>query len=262
MFCASYQRYPTPTPSEYCTWPFAPGHCAAVCAGTSARLAGKVTGSLPDGSASPNRIAASALPTSWPEYQPSRTPATWFNHGIVTADPVCNTTIVFGLAAATEEISWFCRPGRSMEPLSEPSLCGYDAKTIGTSTDLARVTARSMPPDPSAASYCTVAPDPARFWIPVSGETVPEEVTVALPPPTLTTPAPPSVPMTAIFFVVAVDSGSTPVFLSRTVLSSLTCRAVALCAAVVTTVPGEPVLVLSNRPKANIGVSTRLTIVS
>jgi hypothetical protein len=27
--------------------------------------------------------------------------------GMVTAEPVCSTTIVFGLAAATEEISWF-----------------------------------------------------------------------------------------------------------------------------------------------------------
>src|SRR6266511_1623142 len=36
LFCASYQRYPTWSPSEYWTWLFCPGHCEAVLAGTSA----------------------------------------------------------------------------------------------------------------------------------------------------------------------------------------------------------------------------------
>ena len=48
MFLASYHRYPTFKPSEYSTFPFKPGHCATVAAGTSAPLDGKFTGSLPD----------------------------------------------------------------------------------------------------------------------------------------------------------------------------------------------------------------------
>ncbi len=53
LFFASYQRYPTWTPSEYCTVPFWPGHWAVVAAGTSARDFGKVTGSLPEKLTSP-----------------------------------------------------------------------------------------------------------------------------------------------------------------------------------------------------------------
>ncbi len=98
--------------------------------------------------------------------------------------------------------------------------------------------------------------------MPVSGQTVPELVAVALPPPTLCTPAPPSTPITAMDFVVAVESGSTPVFFSSTVPCSATFAAVAWWAALVTTAAVLPVGALSKRPKANIWVSTRLTMVS
>ncbi len=101
-----------------------PGHCAVVWAGTSARLAGKVTGSLPDGLVSPNSSAARAVPTPWPAYQFSSTACTWPSQGMVTAEPVLSTTTVRGLAAATWEISAFWLPGRSMLVRSVPSCSG------------------------------------------------------------------------------------------------------------------------------------------
>jgi ROK family len=58
-----YQRYPTRMPSEYCTCPPVPGHCAAVLAGTCASDCGNVTGSLPDGFTSPKSTAAIAFPS-------------------------------------------------------------------------------------------------------------------------------------------------------------------------------------------------------
>jgi len=64
--CASYHRYPTSRPSEYCTWPLVPGHCAVVFAVTCDSDAGNVTGSLPDGFTSPNSSAAIAVPHCWP----------------------------------------------------------------------------------------------------------------------------------------------------------------------------------------------------
>src|SRR5258708_2337080 len=99
--------------------------------------------------------------------------------------------------------------------------------------------------------------------MPVRGETVPELVTPALPPPLVCTPAPPSLPRTAIEWVVAVDSGRRlPEFFNRTVPSSATWRAVVTWAGVVTTAPVEPVGALSNKPNLNICVRTLLTIVS
>ena len=46
-----------------------------------------------------------AAPSCWPGYQLSNTPATELSHGMVTAEPVLSTTIVFGLTAATSEMS-------------------------------------------------------------------------------------------------------------------------------------------------------------
>ena len=54
-----------------------------------------------------------------------------------------------------------------------------------------------------------------RFWMPVIGQTVPELVTVALPPPMDCTPAPPSEPITAIEWVADVDSGRMPLFFEQ-----------------------------------------------
>src|SRR5258708_13839392 len=95
-------------PSEYCTLPPVPGHCAVVLAGTCDREAGKVTVRCPDGSVPPYRTLAIAVPSPWPGYQASSTPLTEDSHGMVTAEPVLRTTIGFGLAAATEVIrlSW------------------------------------------------------------------------------------------------------------------------------------------------------------
>jgi len=75
-----------------------------VCAGTWLRLAGNVTGSLPDGSTWPKISAATAAPVSPPPYQFSNTPATSFSHGMVTGEPLLITTIVFRLTAATSLI--------------------------------------------------------------------------------------------------------------------------------------------------------------
>src|SRR5579862_3256455 len=119
-------------PSEYCTVPPVPGHCAVVLAGTCDSDAGKVTVRCPDGSVPPNSTLAIAVPSSWPGYQASSTPLTDDSHGIVTADPVFSTTTVFGLAAATAVIrlSWVLP--RSMLVRSEPSDSPRLAKTIAT----------------------------------------------------------------------------------------------------------------------------------
>src|SRR5277367_1639211 len=108
-------------PSEYCTVPFSPGHCAVVLAGTWESEVGKVTGRWPDGLVLPNRTDAIAAPSSWPGYQASSTPATEDSHGIVTAEPVFSTTIVCGFAAATAEISESSALPRSMLVRSLPS---------------------------------------------------------------------------------------------------------------------------------------------
>ena len=90
-------------------------------AGTSDSEVGKVTVRWPDGSAVPNSRFAIAVPSSWPGYQASRTPLTDDSHGMTTAEPVLSTTIVFGLAAATAEISASCVLPRSMLVRSLPS---------------------------------------------------------------------------------------------------------------------------------------------
>ena len=51
---------------------------------------------------------------------------------MVTAEPVLSTTIVFGLAAATAEISRFWSPGRSMLDRSLPSDSMLFANTTAT----------------------------------------------------------------------------------------------------------------------------------
>ena len=68
------------TPSLKSTPDAVPGHCAVVCAGTWLRLAGKVTGSLPDGFAVPKISAANAAPVSFPaalSQVPAQTTAQW-----------------------------------------------------------------------------------------------------------------------------------------------------------------------------------------
>src|ERR1700761_2977982 len=119
-------------PSEYCTVPFWPGHCAAVLAGTWASDAGNVTGRCPDGSAAPNSRDAIAVPSCCPGYQASSTPATEDSHGMVTADPVFSTTTVCGLAAATAATRLFCAPDRSIEDRSLPSDSSLETNTTAT----------------------------------------------------------------------------------------------------------------------------------
>ena len=86
----------------------------------------------PDGSVVPNSSDAIAVPSSWPGYQASRTPLTGDSHGIVTAEPVFSTTIVFGLAAATAEIRLSSALPRSMLVRSLPSDSSLLAKTTAT----------------------------------------------------------------------------------------------------------------------------------
>ena len=100
---------------------------------------------------------------------------------------------------------------------------------------------------------------PTAFWMPVIGQIVLELVTVPLPPPASSTPAPPSVPITAIDSLPFGLSGRMPLFFSRTVPSSPSCSAVCWCAAEVTVAEREPVCGLSNMPKANIWVRIRAT---
>ena len=66
--------------------------------------AGKVTGSLPPGSALPSSTSAVAGPPSWPGYHISRIDLTDDAQGMSTGSPVLSTTTVFGLAAATAAI--------------------------------------------------------------------------------------------------------------------------------------------------------------
>src|ERR1700751_3709225 len=111
------------TPALWVTPADVPGHCAVVCAGTWLRLAGKVTGSLPDGLTVPKISAAMAAPVSPPPYQFANTPATELSHGMTPGPPLLITTMVFGLAAATCEIIVSSVLDRSSEvrSLSSPS---------------------------------------------------------------------------------------------------------------------------------------------
>src|SRR6266568_50663 len=249
-------------PSEYCTVPLVPGHCAVVNAGTSARLFGNVTGRLPDGFTSPNSSAAMALPSCWPGYQFSSTPATEPSHGMVTAEPVLSTTIVFGFAAATWEISVSSSPGRLMLDRSLPSDSKLLANTTATDEFRARVTAAWMLPGLSPGWDCTLIPEPARLVMPCNGVTVPDDDTPALPPPAVCGDVA-SVPITAIDLTVDVLSGNAfPLFLSRTVPSSAMSRAVVWCAVLVTVAPVDAACCgLSNRPNVNSSVRMRLTMV-
>ena len=117
-----------------------------------------------------------------------------------------------------------------------------------------------MLPELLPGAYCTVIPEPARLVMPCNGVTVPEDVTAALPPPTVRGEALPLAPMTAIDRTVDVFSGSTLLLRNRTVLSAAICRAVVLCAADVTVAPVEPCGALSNRPNVNISVRMRPTM--
>jgi len=93
---------------------------------------------------------------------------------------------------------------------------------------------------------------PTASWMPVIGQIVFELVTVPLPPPASSTPAPASVPITAIDSVPFGLSGRRPLFFSSTLPSSPSCSAVCWCAALVTVAVREPVCGLSNIPNANI----------
>src|SRR5262252_1732938 len=116
-----------------------PGKLTDACA--CASDAGKVIGSLPDGSASPQSRAAIAVPNSWPGYHDSITPATLLSHGIRTAPPVLSTTTVRGFAAATAAMSWSWSPGMASELRSLPSPVTSLTKTTATSEPRAACTA-------------------------------------------------------------------------------------------------------------------------
>ncbi len=68
-------------------------------------LAGNVTGSLPEGFTSPNRILAIACPPCMPGNHASSTAFTLPSHGKTCAPPFSITTMVCGLAAATAATS-------------------------------------------------------------------------------------------------------------------------------------------------------------
>src|SRR5215472_1146442 len=127
MPLASYHRYPTSMPSEYCTSVPLPGNCAVVEAGTWLSDVGNVTGRCPLGSVWPNSTLASEVPLVWPGYQASSTPATEESHGIAIGAPASTTTIVCGFAAATAEISSSCADGRLSDSRSVASDSGSSA---------------------------------------------------------------------------------------------------------------------------------------
>ncbi len=89
-----------------------------------------------------------AAPSCWPGYQASSTPFTDDSHGMVTADPVLSTTIVFGLAPATAEISELSALDKSMLEMSLPSVSNLLTKTTATLDDAASAAAE-LGEDPS-----------------------------------------------------------------------------------------------------------------
>src|SRR5581483_1659496 len=146
MPLASYQRYPTSTPSEYCTVEPFPGNWAVVEAGTWLSAAGNVTGRWPPGSVRPNSTLASAVPLAWPGYQASSTPATWPSQGIETGAPALTTTTVCGFAAATAEISSSCADGRFSDSRSVASdSVSSETTTTAVLAERAAATAAAMP---------------------------------------------------------------------------------------------------------------------
>ena len=89
-----------------------------------------------------------AVPSCWPGYQASNTPATEDSHGMVTAEPVFSTTIVCGFAAATAEISELSALGRSMLLRSLPSDSSLLTNTTAT-LDEAASAAAELSEEPS-----------------------------------------------------------------------------------------------------------------
>src|ERR1700746_679724 len=129
-------------PSEYWTWPLAPGNWAGVDAGTCERLVGKVTGRWPLGLVWPNSTEASAVPLLSPGDQASSTEETWLSQGMATGAPASTTTTVCGLAAATAETSSFCADGRDRLARSAASdSVSSDTTTTAVLAALAAATA-------------------------------------------------------------------------------------------------------------------------
>src|SRR5580700_2917160 len=138
MSLALYQRYPTSTPSEYCTVEPFPGNWAVVDAGTWLSEDGNVTGRWPPGSVWPNSTLASEVPLVWPGYHASITPATCDSHGIATGAPASSTTTVCGFAAVTAEISSSWADGRFSDGRSVASdWVSSDTTTTATFADMA-----------------------------------------------------------------------------------------------------------------------------
>src|SRR6202035_1501322 len=143
---ASYQRYPTSMPSEYCTVEPFPGNWAVVEAGTWLSDDGNVTGRCPPGSVWPNSTLASDVPLVCPGYQASTTPATDDSHGIATGAPALITTTVCGFAAATAEISSSCADGKVSDSRSVASdSVSSDTTTTAVDAALAAATAAVKP---------------------------------------------------------------------------------------------------------------------
>jgi hypothetical protein len=89
-----------------------------------------------------------ALPSSWPGYHASNTPATDDSHGMATAEPVLSTTMVCGLAAATAETSEFWALDRLMLDRSLPSDSSLLTNTTATLEEAASAAAE-LSEDPS-----------------------------------------------------------------------------------------------------------------
>jgi hypothetical protein len=93
-----------------------------------------VTGSLPEGFTSPNRISASAVPPSCPGYHAWTSAGTCSSHAFIsTLPPDVMTTIVFLLAAAISLINSSC-PSGSRKVLSALSASDSASKPAATTT--------------------------------------------------------------------------------------------------------------------------------
>src|SRR5215469_10576769 len=103
-------------------------------------------------------IFAIALAPAIPGYQLSKIASTLSAQGMVTAPPVSNTTIVFGLALATALTSASWSSGGDSVRASRPSLVGWLTNTTAISDLFARLAADAESMPASNSTFALGAP--------------------------------------------------------------------------------------------------------
>ena len=163
-----------------------PGQRRSVLAGRSFSRTGNVTGSFPEGVASPNSSRATIAPSSCPGNHASSTAGTAPSHGVRDDELSFRTTTVRGFAAAIARISESCPFSSAMLSRSRPSSAIVPASTIATSAPRAAATASARFARSSATTVSVaVAGDfscASTCFTPSSGVTVANGITSELPP--------------------------------------------------------------------------------